>query len=163
MEWTTQHALSAPVATVEAVLLHPDAVASVVARIPQLAEGRLVHHADLGETVVREAWFRPSVTLGGIDAGWFEWTEHTVWHRAAHRGDFHILPHLPQAIARRFRCVGAYQLRPTTRGCDRVIRGVIEVQAPLVGAQLETVIRHTIVRGLAMEGVWLEEACASAS
>lgn len=144
MEFHLEHALPCPLAAVEHVLLSPGFVTELAARARALSEARLVHYADAGATLSRETWYRADAArLIGPFArlGVLAWTERVEYVRAEHAGSFTVVPDVGRALRRRVRCEGRYELAvadgPAGAATRRVVRGVIDVRAPLVGRAAE--------------------------
>jgi hypothetical protein len=53
---------------------------------------------------------------------------------------------VPAFFAERVRCHGVSKVRPTKEGCERSIKGVVEVDVPLVGRLIERQIGEQIQR-----------------
>lgn len=160
MDLRIEHEISGLLDQVEAAILDPRTLVRLPTFAPAVAAARELTRRDRGDRVEREALytadFVPAPLAAVIPRAWTTWIERTTWDRRRHAATFWVEPQLPPALRRRVSCSGNYELHERPGGrTRRLITGVLQIDAPVVGPGAEAVLARLICQQFAGEAAML--------
>jgi hypothetical protein len=168
MRFSLDHRFDCTVARMEALLEDPDLYPRMQRSLPGMERIELLSQEESDGVLRRRVRYTPraeekipSFGRGIITPEMLIWTEHSAFHRAAHRIDYRIEPNLPGKWKDRFESTGSFLYRAAGHGVERTIEGEVIVHVPLLGKIVERMLVKELTHSFSIESevltAWLAE------